>query len=121
LNTSGSTSNRRQRIWEKLKFAFRVRSSKPLEAEDLEMIDRVAATIHKRGMGTPAILALQSVRPLNFLGSQAMVALQPFAELFLSKDDYERFAAIIERRDGFAKFIERFEELESEEANGKRS
>lgn len=113
MSLSVPMSSQNRKIWEKIKFAFRVTPSEPLSEQDLELIGRIAGHIHRRGLAAPAILALQSVKPLNFLGSQVMIAMKPIVEMLISGEEYERFSAIIERRDGFEMFIERIERLES--------
>ena len=35
---------------------------------------------------------------MNFLGSQALTFLSPFATLVFSRDEYERFTRMLERR-----------------------
>jgi hypothetical protein len=47
----------------------------------------------------PAILTLESVRPLSLVASQAMIFFQPLVQALLRFDDYRRFAALAERRD----------------------
>ncbi len=112
MNSSGDDSNRRGRLWDKLRYAFRVKPREPLSEEDLELIRKVAGKIHEKGIATPAILALESVRPLNFLGSQVMVAIEPVVKMVISIPEYNRFSAIMERRDGFELLIENLEKLE---------
>ena len=107
------TSTRRQRTWEALKFAFRVSPSKPLGEEDLQLLESVAEAICSRGMAAPALLALESSRPMSFLGSQALVAIKPFVDLLVSTEKYDRFTAILERRDGIEALIDRIGRMES--------
>jgi hypothetical protein len=42
------------------------------------MIGRLAGWIQARGLESPAILLFELTKPLAFLGSQAMLVLQPF-------------------------------------------
>lgn len=104
-------------MWEKIRYAFQVAPAEPLGEEDVELLQRVAGRICRRGMSAPALLALESARPLSFLGSQVMVALKPFVEMLLPWRDYGRFAAILERRDGIVKLITCIEQAESERSN----
>ena len=85
---------------EKLSYAFSVDPGWELDQEDRDLLENIAKKICNRGMSAPAIMALQSILPLGFLGSQAMIAFQPFAELFVPKENYERFTKILERREG---------------------
>jgi len=52
----------------------------------------------RRGMAQPALLFLESLRPMNGVGAQAMHFLQPFASVIVKPQAYERIAAFLERR-----------------------
>jgi len=71
----------------------------PLAAEDLALLERVAARVVELRLEVPAILTLESVRPLSFVASQAMIFFQPLVQALLRFRDYRRFAALAERRD----------------------
>lgn len=84
-----------------LRHAFALRSPLgPLNREDHALLSKLAGAIVRRGMAAPAILFLGSLRPLGYMGSQAMVFLRPFATLLFKPSDYERLTAILERREG---------------------
>ena len=53
---------------------------KALTPEEQELLNRVAAKIVQKQMTVPAILFLESVKPLNWIGSQVMVFLDPFRQ-----------------------------------------
>lgn len=110
-------STQSQSIWERIRYAFQVTPAEPLREADVELLERVAKHICRRRMGAPAILALESMRPLSFLGSQTMIALKPFVDMLVSAEDYERLTAILERRDGVPRLIACIEQMESEKSN----
>jgi len=84
----------------RVKHAFVVEpEGQPLSPEDLALLERVAATVAERGMATPAILFLESVGPMNFLGSQALHFFTPILEVVFAQRDVERVALLLERRD----------------------
>ena len=103
--------SRWQRLREALRHAFDLAGPHgPLEQEDLALLDRLAAKIIQRRMAMPAVLFLQSVQPLNAIGSQAMVFLRPFVTgLFFKLAEYDRVAAIMERREGISALISAIE------------
>lgn len=70
-----------------------------LAAEDLALLERVATRVVELHLEVPAILTLESVRPLSLVASQAMIFFQPLVQAALRFDDYRRFAALAERRD----------------------
>lgn len=90
--------------------AFAVRPSQPdLTAEDLALLERVAATIDKRGMAAPATVFLESMGPMSFLGSQALHFLAPILEFAFNAKEVEQVARLLERRDTVSRLIELLE------------
>ena len=56
-----------------------------------------------------AVLFLGSVRPLNSIGSQALVFLRPFLSGPFNGADYDRMTAILDRREGIGALVEAIE------------
>jgi len=99
----------REKIKAGLAHAFHVESEETFREEDLALLDKVAGFVVRKGMATPAILFLESMRPLNFVGSQVMVFLQPILATFFSTQEYEQLAEILERRESIGILVERIE------------
>lgn len=78
-----------------------------------DLIDKLAKMIVERHLGVVAIVFLESVKPLTFLGSQLMVFFDPFVSVFFKPDDYRRFYEMIEDRKNVEKLIEKIEEYEN--------
>ncbi|HET9605613.1 MAG TPA: hypothetical protein VFO87_01075 [Nitrospira sp.] len=68
-------------------------------------MERIADAFVKRGMGTPAAMFLESMGPMNFLGSQALHMLNPIIECAFDGKDMERLARLLERRDIVSRLI----------------
>ena len=83
-----------------------------LTREELALLEKVAAGIVHRGMADPAVLFLESLGPLNFLGSQVLHGLAPFLELVCDPTELERLTSILERRES----VERLSDLIAEKA-----
>ena len=60
-------------------------------------------------MTVPAILLLESMKPLSFLGSQALIFFEPMVRAFFTLPDYERVAALLERRESLEALMVRIE------------
>jgi hypothetical protein len=73
-----------------------------LSEDDRALFERLARWIVERRMETPAILFLESVRPLSFVGAQAMHFLQPLASVLFTGPDYARLARLLEERENLA-------------------
>ena len=83
--------------------------------EDHRLIEKLAAFIVRRGMTTPAIMALETGRPWNFIGSQALVFLAPFLTLVFPPGEYERFTKILEQRGSIDLIVEKILELDAKQ------
>ena len=78
--------------------AFSIPKHDSFEDQDIALIDSLAAYLVGRKMTVPSLMLLESGRPLNFIGSQFLVFLSPFATMFLSGEKYARFTRILEKR-----------------------
>jgi len=73
--------------------------------EDLALLERAADAVVKRGMAAPATVFLESLGPMNFLGSQALYFLTPIVEWAFQAKEVEHVARLLERRDTIARLI----------------
>lgn len=80
--------------------------------------DRVAAFIQRHGLVTPAVLYLESMRPLSFVGSQFMHVMSPAITTFLSTSDWDALAKLLEDRRGLEYLLTRIERTPEQVANG---
>ena len=92
-----------------------------LPAEDVELLDRLAARVVELHMEVPAILTLESGKPLSVLAGQAMIFFEPFVQSMFSFPDYRRYAALIERREAIETLIVRIEERSERGRDERRS
>jgi hypothetical protein len=67
------------------------------EPEQRALLEKVATWIVRRGLTAPAIIFLETGKPLNFLGSQLLIGLSPFIQAFFKGDEYQKFALILEK------------------------
>lgn len=103
-----------------LKKAFAIPSEGDFSSEDRTLIKRIAVLVVERGMALPALLFLESVGPLNFVGSQVMHFLNPLADM-LGSTDWSRLANLLERRGGITLLKEMIEEEERVKKSHDRS
>lgn len=97
-------------------------SSKPTP-EEQELIDKFATWVVKRGLTVPAIMAIESTKPLNWIGSQMMLiaepaawALEPFLKSAFSfnHQDYLKFQHLMEKRWSMEQLILAIEKFDAE-------
>ncbi len=73
------------------------------------MLDELADAICRRELAAPAIFLLESVRPLNFIGSQFLHALGPLAGLFVDGRRVEMLAGALEDRETIGRLVAKIE------------
>jgi hypothetical protein len=87
-----------KKIIDGFKHAFATDGVK-LEEYETDLIRKLADFVVRRNMSVPAIMFLESARPLNFVGSQAMVFFKPIISRFFTSVEYDKLATILERRE----------------------
>ena len=81
---------------------------------DDELLDAVARRVVQMRLAVPAVFFLESTKPLSFVGSQALVFLEPFVQAFLTVRHYQQFTRMMEDRRNVEKLIQRVEALDEE-------
>ena len=80
-----------------------------LGPEDRALLERLARRVVELHLEVPAILALETGRPLSLLAGQAMLFFEPFAQALFRLADYRRYAALVERRDALEALVRMIE------------
>ncbi|MEO0288782.1 MAG: hypothetical protein ABIN00_04020 [candidate division WOR-3 bacterium] len=101
--------------------SFQPVSSKeiPLERKE-EILKKIATSIVKRGLTAPAIMFLESIKPINFISAQLMIFLEPIILTFFNISEYREASLIFEERDSVEKLIKYIEEFENTEKRNKK-
>jgi len=79
-----------------------------------ELFGKVAQKIVDMRLTPIAVVTLESVKPLSFIGSQLMVFFQPIYSAVLPFKQYDEFAALLEERSNIEEFIQLLERLEDD-------
>jgi len=79
-----------------------------------ELIRKIAETIVKYGMGTPAILFLETYKPLTYIGSQLGIVYLSWVLPLFGDLGYDALA-LFEKRENVERIIRTIEELMKEE------
>jgi hypothetical protein len=104
--TKTSLSGKWDKICTELTHAFSTKAEADVfTSEDLGLLERVADAVVKRGMTAPATVFLESLGPMNFLGSQALYFLTPIVEWAFNVKEVEQVARLLERRDTISRLI----------------
>ena len=86
-----------------------------------ELFGKIAKRIVDMRLTPVAIVTLESVKPLSFIGSQLMVFFQPIFSAVFPFKQYEEFSALLEERSNIEEFIQSIEKLEDERGRPAKS
>jgi hypothetical protein len=104
--SKASLAEKWDKIRAELSHAFSTKSeAEVFTIDDLALLERVADAVVKRGMAAPATVFLESLGPMNFLGSQALYFLTPIVEWAFNSKEVEQVARLLERRDSISRLI----------------
>ncbi|MCG9126800.1 hypothetical protein JT359_04295 [Candidatus Poribacteria bacterium] len=81
--------------------------------EQRALLEKLAEWIVRKNLTTPAILFLETGKPLNFLGSQLLIAFSPFVQAFFKGEQYQKVALILEKDENVELLIKLIEQSTS--------
>ena len=91
-----------------------------LSHEEEALVERLAQAIVKRRLSVPAILLLESGKPLAFVGGQFLRLLEPGLRALVDRPEYGTFAGLVEDRDKVEALLQRIEALQAEADGGRK-
>ena len=80
-----------------------------LTPEEIEVLEKLAKKTVEWGMTMPGILTLESVKPLNYIGSQTLVFFEPIIQTIFNFRDYDTFRTALEKRETIEILIRKIE------------
>jgi hypothetical protein len=81
-----------------------------------QLLDELTRRIEELGLTAPAILFLETYKPLAFLGAQLLWFAQPFLNLGFNAADLHDLTLLIEDRAGVEELIDRLEVLQTDKS-----
>ena len=99
-----------------IKHAFALSSkNEPDPSEEQKMVvEKVCKEISRRHLTSPALIFLESFRPLNYIGSQVMHFFHPFISAITNAKSYRIFSEFLELRSSIDYLYNRIEFFENE-------
>jgi len=79
-----------------------------------EILTKIAQKVVHWKMSVPAILFLETMKPLNYVGSQMMAFFEPMFQAVFSWKDYDEFRSMMEERGTVEKLLQKIERLDVE-------
>lgn len=87
-------------------------SALEVSPEQAAAVDRLAHMIVRFGLTVPALLTLESMRPLSFVGSQFMHVLSPSIAALFTAPEWDALAGLLEDRRGLDYLLDRIEAVD---------
>ncbi|MEA1912796.1 MAG: hypothetical protein U9N06_03045 [candidate division WOR-3 bacterium] len=100
--------------------------NKILSPEDIpeekrnEILGELAQKVVDRKLVVPAIMFLESLKPLSFIGSQMMVMANPFVQLLFNSKAYWQVTVLLEDRKNVEYLIQELERRSNEGEEGSK-
>ena len=85
-----------------------------IDPAQVNAVSKLVRLIHRFGLVTPAILTLESVKPLSVVGAQTMHLLSPVAATLTPVLEWDCLARLLDDRRGLEYLIHRIEHSDRE-------
>jgi hypothetical protein len=98
-----------------LKHAFAVDPSGPAQPDEEQrpVVEALCAEVVRRRLTSPALIALEMSRPLNYVSAQLLHFFQPFLAAVADTAAYDHFTRFLEQRGSIEYLVERLEALDA--------
>jgi hypothetical protein len=101
-------------FWSRFKKAFAIPRDKPLTDRQRQWLERIAQEAVRRGMTTPALLVLETVKPVNYVGAHVLLFFKPVMSAVIPPEDCDEAADLLEKRSALETLREMIEKLDAE-------
>ena len=100
-----------------LKHAFGIEKAEDLNPteEQLQTIDHFCEIVTRKKLIVPVSLFLETVRPLNYVGSQILYGLSPIVSVWIKPQAMNELAQFLENRGAIDFLCKRLEESEQKQ------
>lgn len=85
-----------------------------LPEEEEAILEKLANKTVERGMAIPAIIFLESMKPVNFIMSQVMVFFEPIIQSVFNFKDYNNLRSALEKRETLEILLLKIEKYDAE-------
>lgn len=94
--------------------------AEPIPEDEDRILEKVATRVVRWKMSVPAIIFLESVKPLNYIGSQTMVFFEPIVQSVFNFKEYDIFRRAMERRENVERLLQKIEAADAVDATWDR-
>jgi len=85
-----------------------------LTPEQQEVLEKIAKKVVEWKMAVPAIMTLETAKPLSFIGSQVLVFFEPIVQSVFSLKHYDTFRELMEDRENVERLLQLIEKFDAE-------
>ncbi len=78
------------------------------------VLEKIAKKVVEWRMAVPAIMALETAKPLSFIGSQVLVFFEPIVQSIFSMKYYDTFRELMEDRQNVERLLQLIEKFDAE-------
>ena len=90
-----------------------------LTADERRVLERLADRVVELRLEVPAIVTLETARPLSLVAGQAMTFFEPMVQALFRVSDYRLYASLVERRECL-ELLARMIETRADDAHARR-
>jgi hypothetical protein len=94
--------------------------TEPIPDDENRILDKLAQRVVRWKMSVPAIIFLESIKPLNYIGSQTLVFFEPIVQTLFNFRDYDTFRRAMERRENVERLLQKIEAADAVEQKWER-
>ena len=94
--------------------------AEPIPDDEDRVLNKLAERVVRWKMAVPAIIFLESVKPLNYIGSQTLVFFEPIVQTLFNFKDYDTFRHAMERRENVERLLQKIEAADAVESKRDR-
>ncbi len=94
--------------------------SEPIPEDEERVLNKLAERVVRWKMTVPAIVFLESVKPLNYIGSQTLVFFEPMVQAVFNFAEYDSFRRAMERRENVERLMQKIEAADAVEQTWER-
>jgi len=101
-------------FWAGLKHAFAVPGEDALTDQERQWLEKIARKVVQRNLTAPAIMLLETVRPLNYVGAHVLLFFKPVISVLFPPERCDQVAALLEKRSALEKLLKLIERYDAE-------
>lgn len=94
--------------------------TEPIPEDEERVLNKLAERVVRWKMTVPAIVFLESVKPLNYIGSQALVFFEPMVQAIFNFNEYDSLRRAMERRENVERLMQKIEAADAVEQKWER-